>query len=75
MRKVKLSAFQKNVLEKIAKRSKMDSWFKVDDSLEVREADVNTLMDGATPYDLETLDNNEVYFLVNLLIECNPIKR
>ena len=75
MRKVKLTTNQANVLEKIAKRSKMDDWFMIGDSLEVREKDINDLMDGATDYDLETLDSHDVYNLVNVLIKCNAIKR
>ena len=75
MRKIKLSLPQVAVFEKIAKRSKMDDWFGVDETQEVREKDINDLMDGATDYDLDTLSGEEVYHLVNVLIKCNAIKR
>lgn len=75
MRKVALTTSQTAVLEKIAHRSKMDSWFAVDEKLEVREKDINDLMDGATTYDLDTLNGEEVYHLVNVLIKCNAIKQ
>jgi hypothetical protein len=75
MKKVALTTSQTAVLEKIAHRSKMDSWFAVDEKLEVREKDINDLMDGATAYDLDTLSGEEVYHLVNVLIKCNAIKR
>ena len=75
MRKVALTTSQTAVLEKIAHRSKMDSWFAVDEKLEVREKDINDLMDGVTAYDLDTLSGEEVYHLVNVLIKCNAIKR
>ena len=67
MRKVTLTNSETDVLEKIAKRSKMDCWFKVNDDLSVRERDVKTLVEGITPYDVETLSPNEIVTLTNAL--------
>ena len=67
MRKIALTNSETDVLEKIAKRSKMDCWFKVNDDLSVRERDVKTLVEGITPYDVETLSPNEVVTLTNAL--------
>ena len=67
MRKVTLTNSETDVLEKIAKRSKMDCWFKVNDDLSVRERDVKTLVEGITPHDVETLSPNEVVTLTNAL--------
>lgn len=75
MRKVRLLKAQAVVLKRIAQRSKMDSWFKIDDSMEVSEKDINDLMDCATPYDLKILSEYDVYTLVGLLIKCNAIKK
>ncbi len=73
-----LNSAETDVLEKIAKRSKM-SWFIVkidkDNKMSVSEKDINDLMDGATEYDFATLTPNEVYTLVNILIRCKEIKR
>lgn len=67
MRKVTLTNSETDVLEKIAKRSKMDCWFKVNDDLSVRERDIKTLVEGITPYDVETLSPNEVVTLTSAL--------
>lgn len=67
MRKVTLTNSETDVLEKIAKRSKMDCWFKVNDNLSVRERDIKTLVEGITPYDVETLSPNEVVTLTSAL--------
>ena len=73
-----LNSAETDVLEKIAKRSKM-SWFIVkidkDNKMSVMEKDINDLMDGATSYDLETLTPCEVHTLVNILLRCKEIKR
>ena len=67
MRKVTLTNSETDVLEKIAKRSKMDCWFKVNDDLSVRERDIKTFVEGITPYDVETLSPNEVVTLTSVL--------
>lgn len=67
MRKAILTNSETNVLEKIAKRSKMDCWFKVNDDLSVRERDIKTLVEGITSYDVETLSPNEVVILTSVL--------
>lgn len=67
MRKVTLTNSETEVLEKIAKRSKMDCWFNVNDDLSVRERDIKTLIEGITPYDVETLSPNEVVILTSVL--------
>jgi len=73
MRKQILNTAEADVLEKIASRSKMDCWFKIntdkDNKLSVHERDIKNLMDGATEYDFATLTPNEVYTLVNILIK------
>ena len=86
MRRIALLQTQAAVLEKIAERSKMDCWFHVnyyDAPVEenhntfvgdIREQDINELVDGATEYDIETLTNDEVYCLMNLLIHCKPVR-
>ena len=45
----------------------MDCWFKVNDDLSVRERDIKTLVEGITPYDVETLSPNEVVTLTSAL--------
>ena len=67
MRKITLTNSETDVLEKIARRSKMDCWFKVNDDLSVRERDVKTLVEGITPYDVETLSPNEIVMLTSML--------
>ena len=63
------------VLRKLAKVSKMDCWFSIDDSgvitdLEDNNAVMNTseaiymLMDGASTQDFEQLDDREMRILV-----------
>lgn len=86
MRRIKLLQAQADVLEKIAERSKMDCWFSVsyyNEPVEeehnvyvgdVREKDINDLIDGATEYDIETLTQDDVYCLMNLLILCHPLQ-
>lgn len=78
MRVTTLNATEAAVLEKIAKRSKMDDWFRVVENgatLCARELDINTMMDGCTPYDLSNLNETEVYTLVNILLKTNPLKK
>ena len=67
MRKITLTNSETDVLEKIARRSKMDCWFKVNDDLSVRERDVKALVEGITPYDVETLSPNEIVMLTSML--------
>lgn len=78
MRRVKLNAIQANALEKIARRSKMDCWFSIkwaNDEISVKESDVNTLFDGSTEYDIESLSTVEVLNLFSLLLKCNKIRK
>lgn len=71
MKKVIINTVQANILEKIAKRSKMDDWFMVredqDHNLFVYLEDITTLIEGTTPYDLETLDSLDVYYILYFL--------
>lgn len=75
MRRIQLNENEVQVLEKIAKRSKMDDWFKVEETNLVKERDINDLIDGVTDYDVSTLDPEEVETLCKTLIKCNKIKR
>lgn len=72
---ITLSAPAIEVLRKLAKVSKMDCWFSIDDSgvitdLEDNNAVMNTseaiymLMDGASTQDFEQLDDREMRVLV-----------
>ena len=79
MRSIKVNSAQANVLEDIAKRSKMDCWFKPtamgkDGFTYYSEKDINSLMDGATSYDLDGLNGEAVYNLINVVIKCDAIK-
>ena len=58
-----------DVLEKIAKRSKMDAWFMINNDNVVSRKDVHTLFEGATTWDLEKLTPDETYVIVNLLLK------
>ena len=64
----KLSDSQANVLEKIARRSKMDDWFQIDSNNEVDRDDIVTLIEGATDSDFEALSPSDMNCLANLLI-------
>ena len=57
----------------------MDCWFQPtaeneDGSAYYREVDINTLIDGATEYDVETLTTSEFLTIANVLIHCKNIK-
>ena len=80
MRTIKLTSEQEEAFGKIAKRSKMDCWFQPtaedkDGSTYYREIDINTLIDGATEHDVETLTPNEFLTIANVLIHCKSIKK
>ena len=77
--KVTLNDSEINILDKLAKRSKMDCWFLIDDKGRVRNLEnysrimstkkaVRQLTDGLTQYDIEGLTSNEVVTLLNLLL-------
>ena len=79
MRTIKLTNKEEKAFGKIAKRSKMDCWFQPtaeneDGSAYYREVDINTLIDGATEYDVETLTTSEFLTIANVLIHCKNIK-
>ena len=74
MRKQTLSESQAQVLEKIAHRSKMDEWFRIDENGIVAERDIITLVEGATDYDFEVLSVKEMHTLIDILIKCKPNK-
>lgn len=74
MRKQTLSESQAQVLEKIAHRSKMDEWFRIDENGIVAERDIITLVEGATDYDFEVLSPKEMCILADILIKCKPNK-
>jgi len=59
---------QTQVLEKIARRSKMDAWFEIKDS-KVKIADIRTLLHNATSYDLETITPDELVILIDLIFK------
>ena len=70
---------QEEAFGKIAKRSKMDCWFQPtakdkEGSVYYRENDINTLIDGATEHDVETLTPSEFLTIANVLIHCKNIK-
>jgi len=54
------------VLEKIAKRSKMDTWFCIKNN-KVKMADVRTLLHNATAYDLETITPEEMVTVIDII--------
>lgn len=65
-----------NVLEKLARRSKMDSWFRIDEHGHINnpdepsdseQTDLLTFFEGLTDYDLEILEKDELITIVNLL--------
>ena len=66
---MKLGIREIDVLEKIAKRSKMDDWFLINNDNIVSKKDIRTLLDGATIWDLEGLSPDETYIIVNLLLK------
>lgn len=74
MRKINLSPEQAKALEKIALKSKMDDWFRIHDNTYAYEKDINDLIDGATEYDISSLNTKETLDVMNVLIHCHPIK-
>lgn len=58
-----------DVLEKIAKRSKMNDWFLINNDNVASRKDVHTLFEGTTTWDLEELTPDETYVIVNLLLK------
>ncbi len=79
MRTIKLTSKQEKAFGKIAKRSKMGCWFlptakDKDGFAYYREVDINTLIDGATEHDVETLTPSEFLTIANVLIHCKNIK-
>ena len=66
---IKLDIREIDVLEKIAKRSKMDVWFMINNDNVVSRKDIHTLFEGATTWDLEELSPDETYIIVNLLLK------
>lgn len=66
--KIILTDNQREVLEKIARRSKMDSWFQAGNNT-VATKDIRTLLDGATPHDVETLTPAEVTTVIDILLK------
>ena len=71
-RLITLTIQEEIALEKIAERSKMDSWFRIRIDKEgngyANKRDIITLFEGATEYDLETLTQHEAYLITNLLL-------
>lgn len=77
---LKLSQTQQEVLKKIARRSKMDCWFDINENGEIRDLEndgkiisprkaCRELLEGATVFDLKDLDKYEVYSLLNLALK------
>ena len=80
MKKIELKLYEIDLLEKLARRSKMDCWFSVDDEGGVRDREngnrimstnkaVRQLIEGLTPYDIEILDNCDIIFLLGLAVK------
>lgn len=74
-KKLELQSHQIPVLQKLAKVSKIDNWFNLDDDGVLRDREngnkvmsvrkgCKQLMDGITPEDLELLDGSEIYTLM-----------
>ena len=66
--KIILRDNQTQVLEKIARRSKMDDWFEIKDS-KVKKADIRTLLQNVTSYDIETITPDEFVTLIDLIFK------
>lgn len=66
---IQLDIREIDVLEKIAKRSKMDDWFMINNDNVASRKDVHTLFEGTTTWDLEGLTPDETYIVVNLLLK------
>lgn len=63
-----LNAQQIEVLEKIARRSKMDAWFSLNNNIGKKE-DIRTLFEGATAHDLETVTSEEMVTIIDLIFK------
>lgn len=59
---------QVQVLEKIARRSKMDAWFEIKNNT-VKIADIRTLLHNATAYDLETITPEEMTTIIDIVFK------
>lgn len=66
MAKITLKDNQAQVLQKIARRSKMNTWFDIKDN-KVNKADIKTLFEGATAYDLETVTPDEIVTIIDIM--------
>ena len=66
---IQLDIREIDILEKIAKRSKMDAWFMINNNNVASRKDIHTLFEGATTWDLEKLTPDETYVIVNLLLK------
>ncbi len=75
MGKLVLKSHQIPVLQKLAKKTKMDTWFNLDDDGVLRDAEngnrvmsvrkgCKQLMQGVVPESLEFLDASELYTLM-----------
>ena len=80
MAQIELHLYEINLLERLAKRSKMDSWFKIDDEGRVRDREngnkvmstrkaIKQFIEGLTPYDVDGLGDGDVINLLNLAIK------
>ena len=76
--KLQLSHTEVLVLEKLARRSKMDCWFYADENGKVIDLEENSrtigtkrackaLVEGLTEYDIACLNPEEIITLLNLL--------
>ena len=77
MKKILLFPYQIQLLQKLAKKSKMDCWFDMDDNGEVRDLEnggrvmstrnaCRQLIEGLTPEDLDGLSGSEVHTLLGI---------
>lgn len=67
MSKIYLHGNEIHTLEKIARKSKMDDWFSIDENNELEYDDLYDLVDGATECDVEDLNHTEMLDIINLL--------
>lgn len=68
--KIFLKPNQAEVLEKIARRSKMDAWFSLEGCTGDKK-DIRTLFEGATAYDLDTITPNEMVTIIDLIFKIS----
>jgi len=77
---LKLNASEIKLLERLARRSKMDCWFGVDENNNIYDREnpkrscsasklCRTLLDGLTPFDIENLDKYEVFILLGIALK------